>query len=164
LANWFIGNVGTTCLPGGPCVIPVAPGIDAPSGVLVVGAALVLRDLVQRRLGVLWSVGAILIGTGLSATFAAPSLVVASATAFLLSEVADLAVFTPLQRRGLIAAVAASSAAGLVVDSIVFLYLAFGSLAFLPGQVLGKAWMVLLALPLIGWLRERDRRLGIKPA
>ena len=41
---------------------------------------------------------------------------------------------------------------GLVVDSIVFLYLAFGSLDFLLGQVLGKAWMVLLALPFVRWL------------
>src|SRR5688572_6062921 len=48
LANWLIGNVGATCLPNGPCLIPVAPGILAPSGVLAVGAALVLRDLVQR--------------------------------------------------------------------------------------------------------------------
>src|SRR5674476_943575 len=45
-ANWMIGHVGTVCLPNGPCLLPVAPGIMAPSGVLMVGAALVLRDLV----------------------------------------------------------------------------------------------------------------------
>jgi queuosine precursor transporter len=28
-ANWMIGDVGTTCLPGGPCLIPVAPGLAA---------------------------------------------------------------------------------------------------------------------------------------
>lgn len=50
-ANWMIGNVGTSCTPGGPCLIPVAPGVAAPSGVLMVGLALVMRDLVQRRLG-----------------------------------------------------------------------------------------------------------------
>ena len=53
-ANWLIGHVGVTCVPNGPCVIPVAPGIMAPSGVLMVGLALVLRDLVQRRLGLAW--------------------------------------------------------------------------------------------------------------
>ena len=52
LANWIIGHVGTVCVPNGPCLLPVAPGIMAPSGVLMIGAALVLRDLVQRRLGV----------------------------------------------------------------------------------------------------------------
>ena len=53
---------------------------------------------------------------------------------------------------------------GLVVDSVIFLYLAFGSLDFLAGQVVGKAWMVLLAIPLVSWLRRRDERLGLSPA
>lgn len=163
-ANWMIGNLGTVCVPDGPCLIPVAPGITAPSGVLLVGLALVLRDLVQRRLGVSWAAGAIVVGAALSATFAAPALVVASAVAFLLSEFIDLAVYTPLQRRGLILAAVASSLVGLVVDSIVFLGLAFGSLEFLAGQVIGKAWMVLFAVPVLWWLRERDRRLGLSPA
>ncbi len=163
-ANWLIGHVGTTCVPQGPCLVPVAPGLMAPSGVTMVGIALVLRDLVQRRLGTAISALAVLVGSGLSALYAPASLVVASATAFLLSEFADLAVYTPLARRRLVAAVIASSCAGLVVDSIVFLWLAFGSLDFLAGQVVGKAWMVLLSIPLVAWLRRRDERLGIMPA
>jgi uncharacterized PurR-regulated membrane protein YhhQ (DUF165 family) len=163
-ANWLIGHVGTTCVPQGPCLVPVAPSLMAPSGVAMVGIALVLRDLVQRRLGTAISALAVLVGSGLSALYAPASLVVASATAFLLSELADLAVYTPLARRRLVAAVIASSCAGLVVDSIVFLWLAFGSLDFLAGQVVGKAWMVLLSVPLVAWLRRRDERLGIMPA
>ena len=163
-ANWLIGHVGTTCVPQGPCLVPVAPGLMAPSGVTMIGIALVLRDLVQRRLGTAISALAVLVGSGLSALYAPASLVVASATAFLLSELADLAVYTPLARRRLVAAVIASSCAGVVVDSIVFLWLAFGSLDFLTGQVVGKAWMVLLSIPLVAWLRRRDERLGIMPA
>ena len=163
-ANWMIGNVGATCVADGPCLIPVAPGIMAPSSVVVVGLAFVLRDLVQRRLGVHWAVGAILLGAALSALIAPPSLVLASVTAFLLSELADLLVYTPLQRRRLVLAVFASSIVGLVVDSIVFLSLAFGSLEFLVGQVIGKSWMVVLVLPLIAYLRRRDERLGLQPA
>jgi queuosine precursor transporter len=163
-ANWMIGHVGTACMVNGPCVLPVAPGIMAPSGVLMIGAALVLRDLVQRRLGVEFGVGAIVAGALLSAGFASSSLVVASAAAFLLSEFADFAVYTPLARRRLVLAVFASSLVGLVVDSIVFLWLAFGSLAFLEGQIIGKAWMVILALPLIAYMRRRDERLGLTPA
>jgi uncharacterized PurR-regulated membrane protein YhhQ (DUF165 family) len=163
-ANWMIGHAGTSCIPNGPCVIPVAPGIMAPSGVLMVGAALVLRDLVQRRLGVEFGIGAIIAGAAISAGIAPPSLVVASATAFLLSEFADFAVYTPLARRRLVLAVVASSAVGLVVDSIVFLWLAFGSLEFLLGQIIGKAWMVLLAIPLVAYLRRRDERLGMTAA
>jgi queuosine precursor transporter len=160
-ANWLIGRVGTVCQPAGVCLIPVAPGLMAPSGVIMAGAALVLRDLVQRRLGVAASSLAILVGAVLSALLAPPALVIASAAAFLLSEFADLAVYTPLARRGLITAVVASSAAGLVVDSVVFLWLAFGSLEFLLGQIVGKAWMVLLSIPCVGWLRRRDARLGM---
>jgi queuosine precursor transporter len=163
-ANWLIVHVGTACLPQGPCVLPVAPGLMAPSGVTMVGVALVLRDLVQRRLGAVVSALAILFGSVLSALVAPAALVAASAAAFLLSEFADLAVYTPLARRRLVIAVVASSCAGLVVDSIVFLWLAFGSLDFLAGQIVGKAWMVLLSIPLVAWLRRRDERLGITPA
>ena len=163
-ANWLIGNAGTACVPNGPCMIPVAPGLMAPSGVLMIGLALVLRDLVQRRLGVGWAIAAIVAGAALSSALAPAELVLASGTAFLLSEAADCAVYTPLQRRRLVLAVFASSLVGLVVDSAVFLYLAFGSLDFLAGQVVGKSWMVLLALPFIAWLRNRDQRRGIQPA
>ncbi len=163
-ANWLIGNVGTTCVPNGPCLIPVLPGLKAPSGVLMVGLALVLRDLVQRRLGLAWSFAAVLAGAALSAAIAPPALVIASTAAFLLSELADLAIYTPLQRRGLVLAVVASSAAGLVVDSIAFLMLAFGSLDYLAGQVVGKACMVAASIPAIAWLRERDARIGLQPA
>ena len=163
-ANWLIGHAGTVCTPNGPCLIPVAPGLMAPSGVLMIGIALVLRDLVQRRLGVGVAALAVAAGAALSALIAPPALVIASGVAFLLSEFADLAVYTPLARRRLITAVVASSMVGLVVDSIVFLWLAFGSLEFLLGQVVGKAWMVLASIPLVAWLRRRDERLGLAPA
>ena len=153
-ANWLIQHVGTVCVPNGPCLVPVAPGIMAPSGVVVVGAALVLRDVVQRCLGLGWGLAAIVLGALLSTVLAPPALVLASLAAFLLSELADVAVFTPLQRRGLVLAVVASSGIGLVVDSLVFLTLAFGSLEFLAGQVVGKAWAVLLSIPLIRLLRR----------
>jgi uncharacterized PurR-regulated membrane protein YhhQ (DUF165 family) len=157
-ANWLIGHVGTACVPGGPCLIPVAPGLTAPSGVLMIGLALVLRDLVQRRLGRLWSLAAIAVGAILSGAVAPPSLVMASALAFFFSELADFFVYTPLQARRFVTAVIASSMAGLVVDSVIFLWVAFHSFEFLMGQIVGKAWMVLASLPFIHWLRLRDTR------
>ena len=81
-----------------------------------------------------------------------------------MSEFADFAIYTPLARRRLVLAVVASSLAGLVVDSIVFRWLAFGSLDFLLGQIIGKLWMVLLAIPFVAYLRRRDERLGLKAA
>ena len=162
-ANWMIGNVGAACEANGLCVIPLLPGVLAPSSVMVVGLSFVLRDLVQRRLGLRWAVGAIVFGAALSAVVAPPSLVIASAIAFLLSELADLLVYTPLQRR-LLLAVFASSLVGLAVDSVLFLGLAFGELSFLAGMLLGKSLMVLLVLPFIAYLRRRDDRIGLAPA
>lgn len=139
LANWMIGSVGQ-CVPDGPCLIPVGFGLMAPSGVLMIGAALVLRDAVHSLLGWRWAVAAIAAGAALSFTFSPAELVVASATAFLLSELADLAVYAPLRRRRLVLAVFASGVAGAAVDSAAFLWLAFGSLDFIAGQLVGKLW------------------------
>ncbi|WP_426289043.1 VUT family protein [Ensifer adhaerens] len=141
LANWMIGNVGTECIPQGPCLLPVGFDLYAPSGVLVVGAAFVLRDVVHEAGGIRAAFAAIGIGGLLAWTFAAPALVAASVAAFLFSELADLAVYAPLRRRRLWLAVLASGFAGAAVDSAVFLWFAFGSLDFIAGQVVGKLWM-----------------------
>jgi uncharacterized PurR-regulated membrane protein YhhQ (DUF165 family) len=154
LANWMIRHVGVVCPADQPCLVPVAPGVLAPSGVVTVGAALVLRDVVQRCLGTPWGLLAICLGTALSTLVAPGSLVIASGAAFLLSEIADFAVYTPLQRRRLVLAVFLSALAGLCVDSVVFLWLAFGSLQFLAGQVVGKLWAVLVSIPFIRLLRR----------
>ena len=154
-ANYLIGHVGVVCAPPGPCLIPVWPGIMAPSGVIAIGASFTLRDLVQRRLGRSVTLAAIVLGALFSAILS-PALALASGVAFLLSEFLDLLVYTPLQQRNLIVATIASNAVGLVVDSVVFLFLAFGSLQFIGGQIIGKAWMTLIALPLVTLLRKHD--------
>ncbi len=156
-ANWLIGNAGTTCVPNGPCLIPVAPGLMAPSGVTMIGIALVLRDLVQRRLGVGIAVAAILVGAVLSALVAPPALVVASATAFLLSELADFAVYTPLARRRLVAAVVASSSgrAGGRLDRVPLARL---RLARLPGRAGGGQGLDGAALDSVRRLAPPPRR------
>jgi uncharacterized PurR-regulated membrane protein YhhQ (DUF165 family) len=167
-ANWMIGHVGTVCLPHAACLLPVWPWgphgpLMAPSGVAMAGLALVLRDLVQRRLGRSVALLSIAAGAALSGAVAPPQLVMASTAAFFLSELVDFAVYTPLQARGLVLAVLASSVVGLIADSVLFLWLAFGSLEFLAGQIVGKAWMVLLALPLIHLIRRRETAADIAP-
>lgn len=154
-ANWMIQNVGTFCIPDGPCLIPVGFGLAAPSGVLVIGLGLVLRDMVQQLLGVRWALVAIACGVVLSAIVAPPALVLASAAAFLLSELADLGVYTPLRKRGLGLAVLASGVVGSVIDSAVFLLLAFGSLDFIAGQVLGKIWMTAIGAAVLAWRNRK---------
>ena len=154
-ANWFIGHVGTQETPAGPHVIPVGFGLEAPSGVLWVGIALVIRDVLQLVRGRPWSIAAMLCGTALSYLIA-PSLAFASAAAFLLSETADLLVYTPLVRGGrVVLAVLASSTVGVVVDSAVFLLVAFGSLEFIQGLIVGKLWSAIFATTCIRFVRGR---------
>lgn len=151
-ANWLIGNVGA-CVPQGPCLVPVGFGLMAPSGVFAIGAALVFRDAVHSVFGWRVAMAAIVAGAALS-WLISPHLAVASAVAFLLAESADLLVYAPLRERRLLWAVLLSGVAGAVVDSAAFLWLAFGSLDYLAGQVIGKAWASLAAVPLIvGWRR-----------
>lgn len=153
-ANWMIGNVGVQPDPTGPHMLPVWPGILAPSAVYAVGITLVLRDLVQRRVGKPATFALILVGAALSAVIS-PVLALASGLAFLVSETVDFAVFTALEKRGLAVAIAASNVVALIVDSLVFLALAFGSLAFIEGQIIGKTWATLAALAVIVLIRGR---------
>lgn len=142
-ANWSIATFG---------FVPVGFGLMAPAGVYFVGLGFTFRDLAQESVGRLWIIAAIVVGAALSA-IVSPQFALASGAAFLLSETADFAVYTPLRERGWLRAVAASNAVGLVIDSALFLWLAFGSLTFLPGQIIGKAWMTLLAIALLWGVR-----------
>jgi uncharacterized PurR-regulated membrane protein YhhQ (DUF165 family) len=86
--------------------------------------------------------------------FVAPSLALASGAAFLLGELADFAVYTPLERRHLYLAVLLSGVAGAILDSLIFLQMAFGSTDFWQGNALGKIWLSLAALPVMWGVRR----------
>lgn len=126
-------------------VIPVGFGFYAPAAVLVVGFVLLARDYAHRRYGWKPVVAAILVGTVTSAVMS-PALALASGVAFLFAELADLAVYSRLRRAGFTRAVVASNVVGAIIDSVLFLWIAFGSLAFLPGQLVGKAYATALFL------------------
>lgn len=146
-ANWAITRYG---------FVSVGFGLSAPAGVFFAGLAFTLRDIVHRSLGRYAVTVAILVGCGFSYLIS-PSFAAASAVAFLLSESADLFVYTPLERKSLVGAVVASNTVGAVVDSLLFLYIAFGSINFWQGQVVGKLEMTALALPLVVLLRRVGR-------
>lgn len=156
-ANWLIGNVGTTCVPNGPCLIPVAPGLMAPSGVLLIGAALALRDAVQEALGRAWVLALVVAGACISLSVSPAALAIASATAFLLSELLDFAIYDQLRRRALAWAVLLSGAVGAVIDSLLFSYLAFGAVGWAPGLVLAKVYA---SAAYAAWLYARDKRIA----
>lgn len=164
LANYAVNHYG---------VVSVGFGLVAPAGVYFAGLAFTLRDVTQATLGKLAVIAAILGGAVLSMLLGADatipgghvSIAVASGVAFLASELADFAVYTPIRQRGWLPAVIASNVVGAVLDSLLFLYLAFGSTGFWKGQVVGKLWMTALAvvaLALIRWtLRERGEAVEV---
>lgn len=150
LPNYLITRYG---------VVDVVPGpwtLMAPAAVYAVGFVLVARDVVDDILGLPGVLGAIIGGTLLSALFASPGIVVASAVAFVCSELLDLGVY-----RGIRAAfgpwsVAAvlSSIVGAALDSFVFLTLAYHSLAFFEGQWVGKTVAIVLTVAVAAPLRR----------
>ena len=139
-ANWALQTFGVI-----PILVTDELQVAAPAGVFFAGLAFTLRDLTQDTLGKWAVLAAIVVGAACSA-FVSLTLALASGGAFLVSELADFAVYTPLRERGWIRAVVASNAVGLVLDSALFLWLAFGSLDFMACQIVGNAWMTLLAV------------------
>lgn len=145
-ANWLIQTFG---------LVSVGWGLMAPAGVLAAGVSFTLRDLVQDRMGRWWTLAAIGAGALLSLAVSDARFAVASGLAFLASETADMLVYSPLKRRSWLGAVFASNVVGLVLDSALFLMLAFGSLDFLAGQVVGKTYMTAWTVLALWVVRRR---------
>jgi len=149
-ANWAITHLGTPAT-GGIRTIPVGFGLYSPSGVIFVGLSLSLRDALQRTCGVRSTIAAIVAGLAIT-LLVAPNLAIGSGIAFFVSELSDLAVFTPLRKHTIIGAVILSNTIGAIVDSAVFLMIAFGPAAmveFALPQVIGKLEWSLVAVPFL---------------
>lgn len=138
-ANYLVQHIG---------IVRVWPWhLYAPAGVYMAGLAFLFRDTVQR-LGSVWlALAGIACGAFLSLAIS-PTLAGASAAAFTASEVTGLAVLWTLGA-WLIPAIVAAQVAAALVDSFVFLWLAFGSVAFWQGQTVGKLTVLALAFPVV---------------
>ena len=147
-ANWAITEFG---------MVQVGFSLIAPAGVFFAGLAFTFRDLTHETLGRWWVLSAILVGAMLSWWLSNPALAFASGVAFLCSETADLLVYEPIRKKHWLTAVALSNTVGLAVDSTLFLWLAFGSLEFIQGQLLGKFYMTMLAV-LVLWMGRKVYR------
>lgn len=143
-------------------LVPVGFGLMAPAGVLWAGLALTLRDWVHETIGARYAVLAIVTGAALS-WWISPSFALASCIAFLVSELADLCVYAPIRRRNWLTAIALSNTIGLIVDSTLFLWLAFGSLEFIIGLVWAKFAVTLVTVGAL-WVVRRQRRVAVAVA
>jgi uncharacterized PurR-regulated membrane protein YhhQ (DUF165 family) len=145
LVNWAFVVIPPIQLPG---------GVIWPPMTVVVGLIFVVRDFAQREIGH-YVLGAMGIGVLLSYFMAGPDVAMASATAFLISELADWAVYSftklPLSQR-----VIWSSVISTPIDTFVFLsMLGFFSVTGAAVMTLSK----LLGAVVVWWLiRRREQR------
>lgn len=153
-ANWLTTRYG---------LIPVGFGLITTAGTYAAGAALLLRDIVQDAAGWRWVLAGIALGAMLTAV-TSPALAVASTVAFLLAELLDMAVYTPLRDRGWARAALLSGIVGAVVDTYAFVALAGFPITAqtVGGQLVGKAlWATLL--PVLAVVAVRRARRGRVP-
>lgn len=145
--------------------VPVGFGQAATAGTFAAGFALAARDALSDTLGRWWMLAGLAAGAALSFVVSDPTIAVASAVAFGLAEVADWMIYAPLRRRGRFggrwwtAAVAGSGVVGAVVDTAVFVGIAFGSAAIAPallGQLIGKGCAQCVYV-LVGWTAKAVR-------
>ena len=123
--------------------------VAVPAGTLWAGATFTLRDLLHECLGPRGVLAAIAAGAGLSWLLATPQIAVASVLAFTVSELAGSLVYSRLRTRSVLGAVIGSNLLGLGIDSVLFVPLAFGSFAFVPGQILGKTVATVLTVAVL---------------
>ena len=148
-ANWALARWG---------IVPIGFGLYAPAGVYFAGLAFTMRDGVRETLGKRGVVVAIAVGAGLSYLLEdAQTFAIASGVAFAFSETADAIVYEPLRSRSWLAAVSLSNTVGVFVDSALFLWLAFGSLAFIEGQIVGKLYMTAAAILVVAIWKGRSK-------
>ena len=146
LVNWAFTVVPLVKLPDGTMWPPVA---------LIVGFVFVARDFAQREVGH-YVLVAMAVGVAISYAMAGPQIAMASAAAFLISELADWAVYSftgrPLSQRILF-----SSILGTPVDTVIFLsMIGFFSVT---GAVVMTASKLLGAL-IVWWLIRRRELTG----
>jgi uncharacterized PurR-regulated membrane protein YhhQ (DUF165 family) len=120
-------------------MVPVGFGLVATAGTYFAGLTFVLRDTMQDEIGRRAVLVVIVAGGLLSYLVSDPFIATASAVAFLASESADFAVYTPLRRRGYVRAAVASNIVGALVDTVLFLKIAgFPVQQAIAGQLVGK--------------------------
>jgi uncharacterized PurR-regulated membrane protein YhhQ (DUF165 family) len=140
-------------------VVPVGFGLTATAGTYLAGITFVARDSVQDLAGRWWVVALIATGALLSYALSAPVIALASGVALACSELADLAIYSPLRRHGYVRAAVASNVAGAVVDTVLFLWVAgFPVLPNVPGQVVGKLVITLAVVTAVALVRVTARR------
>ena len=135
--------------------------VAVPAGTLWAVVTFTLRDLLHECLGPRGVLAAIAAGAGLSWLLATPEIAVASVLAFTVSEVVGSLVYCRLRAWSVVGAVLGSNLVGLGIDSVLFVPLAFGSFALVPGQILGKTVATVLTVAVL--VAAKTVRRAVRP-
>ena len=123
-------------------------GLSFPAGAAVIGLTFSARDFVQERYGKFGCWGWMLAAALITCAFNR-QLALASAMAFLVSELSDWAIYTTVGG-GITRRLLLSNLVSTPIDSLVFVLLAFGPVwPAIWGQAVVKLAGSLLALPLL---------------
>lgn len=153
-ANWATTEHG---------MISVGFGLTATAGTYFAGLTFVLRDSVQDALGKFATVALLLAGALLSYLVADPFIATASCAAFLVAELADLIVYTPLRKHGYVRAAVASNVVGAFLDTVLFLWIAgFPIWPAVPGQMVAKVAVTLVTVALVLGVRVALSRKSVR--
>lgn len=148
-ANWALNRYGFVQL--------VGPGdIVVPAGVYFAGLAFGFRDALHEVGGRKIVLVAIAVGAMVSFGIE-PDFALASGVAFGFSELADFAVYDRLRQKRWTGAVVLSNIVGSIIDSLIFLQIAFSSTDGWADLTYGKALMIVPAIVMVGVIRKLKR-------
>lgn len=151
-SNWAIQHVGQSNGPYAPHTIPIGWGLRAASGVLLIGAMITVRDALHEQVGIRGTLWIIAAGSIVSGLLAPASIALASGVTMLAAETSDALVYQRLRGRGYLVAAAASNLVSSVIDSALFLVIAYGTAAMWRGTyplTVGKVEASLITLAVI---------------
>lgn len=125
-SNWTVENLGKDHGPLAPRTLPIGWGLEAPSGVVLIGVMIAVRDALHERVGLKGTLLVISVGSVVSALLAPAAIAVASGITLLAAETSDALVYQRLRRRGRLRAAFASNLVSAALDSALFLLIAYG--------------------------------------
>lgn len=138
-------------------LVPVGFGMVVTAGTYAAGFALLARDFAHRYAGIWCVLGGIAFGVVLSWVFASPAIALASAVAFAVAELIDLALYVSIRPRGFVRAALISNVVAAPIDTVLFLWIAGFPLTWesIAGQFVGKVlWATIVPLALFVLVRR----------
>jgi uncharacterized PurR-regulated membrane protein YhhQ (DUF165 family) len=144
-------------------IVPLPFGLAVPAGVFFFSPIFTLRDSLHERYGWKWVTGFVFLSAGVSAAIAVASgnsllgkVTAAGLLAYLVSENSDTLIYQLLHKHSFMRRVLASNAVSTLLDSGIFITIAFGPLwTLILGQYIVKMVLAWITGVVINERREK---------